>query len=231
MSGGVVAIEAVLVGRAAPFARRGVRSAIAKQRVMESIPVGPTGFLGDEQGDRRHHGGPEKAVHHYALDHYDAWRAELMRFRFNAPGAFGENLSTTGLTERNVCLGDIWRAGTALLQVSQARQPCWKLNDRFGVPDMARRVQESGRTGWYYRVLKPGQVAPGSLLKLVERPHCEWPLSRLLHCLYIDPMNRSALEEIAQLPTLSESWRLLVRRRLTRGAVENWRPRLEGLQH
>ncbi|RPJ16740.1 MAG: MOSC domain-containing protein, partial [Deltaproteobacteria bacterium] len=135
--------------------------------------------------------------------------------------AFGENLATVGLTEQNVCVGDMFRFGTALIQVSQARQPCWKLNTRFGVPNMAQRVQESARTGWYYRVLESGEVPAESEIRLIERPHEDWPLARLLHHLYADPLNTAALKDIAALSVLAPSWRRLVAQRLVSGRIED----------
>lgn len=230
MSPDVLTIEAVLVGRTAPLGPKGVPSGIAKSAVSGPVRVGPHGLDGDEQGDRRNHGGPEKALHHYARDHYDAWRRELPGppAQLAATGAFGENLSCSGLTEAEACVGDLWRAGTALLQVSQARQPCWKLNAHLGVADMARRVQASGRTGWYYRVIEPGVVRPGDELRLADRPRPDWPLARLLHAFYVDRMDRDALEGIAALDGLAVSWRELATRRLARGAVESWTARLDG---
>lgn len=223
-----VAILSLLTGPVAPLGDGGTTSAIAKGPVAGPVAVGRLGLAGDAQADRRFHGGPEKAVHHYALDHAAAWRAELSGLPdlLERPGAFGENVSTSGLTEAEICVGDLWRAGSALLQVSQARQPCFKLNLRFGVPDMARRVQASGRTGWYYRVIETGTVAAGDSLDLVERPHPDWPLSRLLHHFYVDRLDAAALRAIAALEPLSESWRALAARRLASGAVEDWRRRL-----
>ncbi|ACM00091.1 Pyridoxal kinase [Cereibacter sphaeroides KD131] len=160
----------LLTGRAAPLPGSDVLSGIGKTPVAGPLTLGREGFEGDEQADRRVHGGPEKAVHHYPSDHYESWRAELGDLpAILAPGGFGENLSTAGLTEAEVAVGDTFRLGGALIQVSQGRQPCWKLNHRFGVPDMARRVQLTGRTGWYYRVLEPGTVAPGDRLELIDR--------------------------------------------------------------
>src|SRR3546814_708068 len=147
-------ILAGLVGRIAPLGRAGVASGIFKRPVDRAVQVTRTGLAGDEQGDRKHHGGPEKALHHYAFEHYPAWRAELPALApcLAGEGAFGENISTDGLTEADVCIGDVFRFGTSLVEVSQARQPCWRLNERFGDATMARRVQDTGRTGWYYRV-------------------------------------------------------------------------------
>ncbi len=226
----VVEISSVLVGRVAPLGRKGALSAIAKMPVTGRIAIGPTGLDGDEQADRRHHGGVEKAIHHYALDHAETWRSDLPSppDLIGRAGAFGENFSSRGITEAETHVGDVWRAGTALLQVSQARQPCWKLNERFGVPDMARRVQTTGRTGWYYRVLEPGTVEPGDALVLVDRPCPDWPLARLLRVFYVDRLDREALAGIARLNLLTDSWRQLAARRLEREAVEDWAPRLEG---
>lgn len=235
MAGGeaLFLIGAVLVGPTAPFGPHGGCSGIVKTPATGPVRVEMGGMVGDEQADRRHHGGPEKAVHHYAFDHYAAWEHSFRPARpavLATPGAFGENLSTSGLTEAEICVGDIWRAGTALLQVSQARQPCFKLNHRFGVVDMANRVQSSGRTGWYYRVIEPGAIAAGDALRLVERAQPNWPISRLLHVFYVDRMDRSGLKEIAAIQSLSLSWRSLAAKRLQCGVVEPWAPRLNGDQ-
>lgn len=222
-------IRAVLIGKTAPLGRRGVASGIFKRAIGErDVQVTRTGLAGDEQGDRRHHGGPEKAVHHYAFEHYAAWRAEVPALEpcLASEGAFGENISTEGLTEADVCIGDVCRLGTALVQVSQARQPCWRLNERFGRPQMARDVQNTGRTGWYYRVLEEGRVGPGDGLALADRPAGSWPLQRILDVLYRDTLNADALRQLAELDLLTDSWRVLARRRLERGAVEDWSRRL-----
>lgn len=229
---GTIGIGAVLAGRAVPFGRPGKVSAIAKHPVDGPRAVGIDGIEGDEQGEKKIHGGPDKAVHHYPFDHYAAWRAELADqpagspALLREPGAFGENLSTTGLTEAGLCLGDVWRAGTALLQVAQSRQPCWKLNVRFGVPDMAVRVQNSGRTGWYWRVLEPGTIGPGDRMAPVERPRPDWTLARVQHLLYVDVLNRDALAALLEVDGLPASWRKLAENRLARGKVEDWSARL-----
>lgn len=223
-----ISVGAVLVGLVAPFGPPGGLSGIVKAAASGAVGITLCGLDGDEQADRRHHGGPEKAVHHYAFDHYPAWRREIGSQRLEEPGAFGENISTVGLTEADVCVGDIWRVGTALLQISQARQPCFKLNHRFGVIDMARRVQGSRRTGWYYRVVEPGAVAAGDVLNLVERPHADWPLARLLNVFYGHEIDAASLSEITGLESLSPSWRALAAKRLERGAIEDQTLRLNG---
>ncbi|MEC7795548.1 MAG: MOSC domain-containing protein [Pseudomonadota bacterium] len=219
----------LLTGRAAPLPGCDMLSGIGKTPVIHPLTLGPEGFGGDEQADRRVHGGVEKAVHHYPLDHYCDWRAELGDLpALTAPGGFGENISTAGLTEAEVSVGDTFRLGGALIQVSQGRQPCWKLNHRFGVADMARRVQQTGRTGWYYRVLEPGTVAPGDRLELIDRLAPDWTLRRLWHALYVDRMNLVELEGIAALDVLAEGWRKYAVRRLESRRVEDWSARLDG---
>ncbi len=186
-------LDALLTGRARPFTRPGSRSGIAKSPRDGALRVTPVGLEGDEQGDLRVHGGIEKAIHHYPREHYAAWIAELGEHPLlMQAGAFGENFSTSGWSEADVCLGDRVRAGTALLEVSQGRMPCWKLNDRFEVAGMSLRVQESGRTGWYYRVLEEGVVAAGDILQLVERRHPDWSLLRLSEVLFDRRADRRA---------------------------------------
>ena len=224
-----VTVEAVLAGKAVAFTRPGSRSAIAKMVVPGPQRVTVLGIAGDEQGDPRVHGGPDKAIHHYPIDHYAPWRADIGGHPLlQAPGAFGENLGTHGITEATVCLGDRLRLGTALVEVSQSRQPCWKLSDRFGIADMAKRVQDTGRTGWYYRVLEEGVVQAGDALVLVERPYPDWPLARVIDLLYRRAPEPDVLREILALP-LVPSWRTLFERRVAQGRTENWQKRLTGI--
>lgn len=219
----------LLTGRVAPLPGSDRTSGIAKTPVTRPLLLGPVGFEGDEQADLRVHGGVEKAVHHYPFDHYPGWREDLGPLAvLDAPGAFGENISTLGMTEANVAVGDVFRLGRALVQVSQGRQPCWKLSQRFGVANMARRVQDSGRTGWYYRVLEPGLVAPGDAMVLLDRQAPDWTLHRLWHALYVDRLNLGELQGIAALDVLAEGWRKYAVRRLESGRVEDWSKRLEG---
>lgn len=221
-------IAEIRIGEVRPFGPQGQPSAIDKQPVSGPVVVGALGLTGDNQGDRQHHGGRDKAVHAYSISHYPFWAAELPSATPNLfPGGFGENLVAEGLDESGLCLGDLWKVGTALLQVSQARQPCWKLNLRFALPDMARRVQRSGRSGWYFRVLETGIITTGDSAKLISRPRVAWPLDRVPRVLYRDTMDRDALTELADMPDLPETWRRLARARLDSGRVEDWRTRLE----
>jgi MOSC domain-containing protein YiiM len=224
-----VCLEALMTGPVQPLGPRTVPSGIAKVEVAEPILLRRTGFDGDAQGDTLRHGGPEKAVHHYPLDHYAAWRSELgPEHLLDRPGAFGENLSTLGLTERDVAIGDVFEIGTAQIEISQGRQPCWKLNERFGLADMARRVQSSGRIGWYYRVLREGTVGPDDRMRLLHRHSPEWTISRIWRVLYVDPLNRSELGGVAEIERLADGCRKYAIRRLATGEVEDWTQRLSG---
>lgn len=224
-----ITIDALLTGTVRPLGESGRDSGIDKHPVAGRLWLGPEGLGGDEQADRRFHGGPEKALHHYAQDHYPAWLATLgERAVLRAPGAFGENLSTTGMTESDVCVGDVYRAGETLIQVSQARQPCWKLDHRFGRKGMAAQVQASGMTGWYYRVLQTGWLAPGDTLSLQERPHPQWTLARVQDILNRRVLDPAVLHALADLPELSPNWRALFEKRARAGEVEDWTRRLQG---
>ncbi|MGO1343968.1 MOSC domain-containing protein [Chromohalobacter japonicus] len=217
----------VLTGRAVPLEGSDKASGIIKRPIADACYLGLEGLVTDEQADRRLHGGVEKAVHHYPFEHYAFWRCELGDLPvLSSEGAFGENLSTTGFTEKTVAVGDIFRLGEATLQVSQGRKPCWKLNLRFDIPDMALRLQNSGRTGWYYRVLAPGIVKTGDELIRLESPSPEWTLHRIWHALYVDMLNTDTLSAIASLDGLSDSWRKIASQRLKKRQIENWSPRL-----
>ncbi|MGV2866137.1 MOSC domain-containing protein [Achromobacter sp. AGC39] len=224
-----ISIDALLTGTVRPLGDSGRDSGIDKHPVSQRLWVGAEGLRGDEQADRRFHGGPEKALHHYAREHYPAWQAELgERAVLQAPGAFGENISTHGMTEADVCVGDVFRAGTALIQVSQARQPCWKLDHRFARRGMAARVQASGMTGWYYRVLQEGWLCAGDTLTLSERPHAQWTLARVQDVLNRRVLDADVLHALAALPELSPNWRALFEKRAQAGQVEDWTRRLQG---
>jgi len=224
-----IRINSLLAGKIAPLGARQAPSAIDKKAVSGPVRLLRDGLECDEQGDRKVHGGPEKAVHHYPHDHYALWREDVGDHpHLDATGAFGENISTTGLTEHNVAIGDRFRLGTAVVEVSQGRQPCWKLNARFDMPDMAMRVQKTGRTGWYYRVLEEGVVSDNDTMQLVERLSPEWTLHRVWHLLYVDMLNYDELALMAEVPHLADGWKRYAVRRLENRKVEDWSSRLEG---
>lgn len=177
-----------------------------KHAVAGPVWLGRTNLAGDGQADRRFHGGPDRAVLAYAAAHYPIWRVELGRPDF-PEGAFGENFTVDGLDEGSVCLGDTFAVGEALIQVSQPRQPCWKVARRWRMRGLPARVQRTGRTGWYLRVLREGFVAPGLALVLLERPCPEWTVTRATETMRRRIHEPDAATALAACPFLSASWR------------------------
>ncbi|PTP01141.1 MOSC domain-containing protein [Vibrio splendidus] len=220
-------VNSVLVGKTVAFSH-GANSAINKQVSPERQHATELGFTNDEQGDPRFHGGIQKALHIYPSEHYPVWQEELGdKIIFQSAGAFGENLSSSGITEHSICLKDKIRIGSTLLEVSQGRMPCWKLNVRFDQNDMARRLQDTLRSGWYFRVLEEGDIGAGDEIILCERPYPEWPLTRIMGAVFTGCLDKQELKELAELP-LVESWGALIERRLETGKVEDWEMRLVG---
>lgn len=218
-------VRAVLRGGVKPLGR--TESAIDKRPVTGAVHVQALGLEGDKQADRRVHGGVDKALHCYAWHHYAAWRAELPGCAlWDAPGAFGENLSIEGLDEHGVCIGDRWRIGTTITVVSQGRQPCFKLNLRFGVPDMAARVQNTLRAGWYLRIEQPGAVAARDSMTLLDRPHPGFTVAHLLALIRDRVTDPVLIEPVLRLP-LPPSWHRLFEQRLRAQRVEDWSRRME----
>ncbi|MBI4990271.1 MAG: MOSC domain-containing protein [Rhodocyclales bacterium] len=208
-------IAAVFAGSVRPLPPEGHPSGIVKEAMAGPVLLGPLGLEGDAQADRRVHGGPDKALHHYPAEHYAvlaaAWPDSAARF---VPGSIGENVSTTGWTEETVCVGDVFRIGAARVQVTQPRSPCWKINHRYGLGDALQFVAERGITGWYCRVIEAGRIAAGDAFELVERHAEPVTLRRLWQ---ITRSHRPAAEELsrlAQTPGLSESWAEKLRGRL-----------------
>ena len=187
-------------------------SGIDKTPVSDAIWLGKTNLEGDRQADQINHGGPDKAVCVYSADHYPYWREALGRPDL-AFGAFGENFTVDGLAESGTCIGDIWRVGEAIVQVSQPRQPCWKLARRWRVENIVMQIQGLGWTGWYVRVLHEGIVAAGQSLVLVERPHPAWTIERANRVMHHEKSDLAAARELADLPQLSASWQQSLARR------------------
>ncbi len=180
-------------------------SGFTKHRVAGPVSLRSGGLDGDGQADLKFHGGPDRAVLMYAADHYRAWAEDDgIHFPF---AAFGENWTVTGLDEQTVCLGDVFAVGSAVVEVSQPREPCWKLCRRWNRPELANRAAETGRLGWYARVLQPGVVGADDPLRLVERPVPAWPVAALT-ALLKDPVARAeAAPFLSACPQLSRLWR------------------------
>lgn len=200
-------IESLNIGLPAKelFHGREVTTAICKKPVQGPLNLGRLGFEGDGVADLKHHGGSDKAVCVYSVEHYPFWEKALGVTLPPAP--FGENLSVSGLHEDDVCVGDIFQLGTAEVQVSQPRQPCRTLAARYGRNDMTKLVVNSGRTGFYLKVLKEGAVQRGDRLVLRERDPRRVPISFANRIFHHDRDNRSGIDRVLGVPALSESWR------------------------
>jgi MOSC domain-containing protein YiiM len=182
-------------------------SAIFKDVVSGPIRLEATNLAGDEQADLRVHGGPDKAVCVYPADHLPFWRETLGRSDM-APGAFGENFSVTGLVEADVCVGDVFAVGSAVVQVSQPRGPCWKLGRKWSRLDLPKIVIAEGKTGWYLRVLQAGEVEAGQDLRRIDRQYPEWTIVEANRLAYAKAGElRAERLRFAECSALSAAWR------------------------
>lgn len=203
-AGRIVSVQA---GRSAPLGPQGVPSGFVKHVMEGRVRAGRLGLGGDEQVDLTVHGGPDKAVYGYALSSYAIWLRDFPQHRaLLTPGGLGENLTIAEIDETTVHIGDIVRVGTAALQVSQPRQPCYKLALRFNDRHLPRAMIRNGCCGWYYRVLEPGTLGAGDLVTLQERPNPDWPIARFLRLIATRPA-LSDMAELAKLEGLAVHWR------------------------
>ena len=203
-------------------------SAIGKIQIDGELTLGDLGLEGDEQAEKKIHGGPDRALCHYPREHYAHWARELPQQAdlFCAP-AFGENLSTEGLTEKNVYIGDIFRWGEALIQVTQPRSPCFKLNYHFAVSDMAQLMQNSGKTGWLYRVVAGGRVSGDAPLALVPRLS-DVSVHEAGAIAWQMPFDDEQYHRLLSAAGLSVSWSRTMQKRRLSGKIENNSRRLWG---
>ncbi len=208
-------VLSVQVGRPRDVEWRGevVNTGIFKDPVEGSVRVRVLNLDGDEQADLTVHGGPDKAVYAYPNEHYAPWRAELPELAF-PPGAFGENLTTAGMLEDEVRIGDRLRIGSAEFVVTQPRMPCYKLAVRFQRPDMLKRMLRSGRTGFYLRVLHEGTLAPGDRIEHVPAGADAITVTDVVRLYTVDADNRELLERAVQNAVLPAGWRSYFQTRL-----------------
>jgi MOSC domain-containing protein YiiM len=182
-------------------------SGIFKSAVEGKVRVTKMGIEGDEQADPEFHGGPDNVVLAYDAEHYPVWREEL-RMPELAFGGFGENFTVRRFTDDAVCIGDVWRVGGELtLQVTQSRQPCFKLARRLRQVEIVKRVKETSWGGWYLRVLCEGFAEAGMKIELVERVHPEWTVARAVQTMYARNKDVEQAKELAALPELSARWK------------------------
>jgi MOSC domain-containing protein YiiM len=168
------------------------------------VTLGALGFDGDGVGDTKNHGGPDKAICVYSLDHYPYWE-DVLGIKL-PPAAFGENLSVSNLKEEEVCIGDVFQLGTATVQITQPRQPCKTLAARYGRNDLVKLVVDSGFTGFYFRVLEEGTVEMGTPLVLMDKDPKEISVAFANRIFHHDRNNREGIESVLAIPALSEAW-------------------------
>lgn len=207
----------VYTGKVEVLKEDGRCSAIVKSFTRERLTLTVLGLNGDEQVDRDAHGGPDRALHQYPSQHYKVWQAEFPEHAQKfTPGTFGENISTPGWSEESVCIGDIFRIGTAVLAVSQPRIPCWKLNHRVGIPILAKRVHDTGLTGWFFRVLEPGAIQLGDSCARIQRDPSNLTLKAVWSIYLAHHPNLDRLRTVRDHPALATIWKRSLDSRLNR---------------
>jgi MOSC domain-containing protein YiiM len=202
----------VQVGTVAPLGPKGVPSGFIKRPVDGPVMAEQLGLAGDQQADRRVHGGPDKALYCYPGEHYTRWRSLAPQHaRLLMAGGFGENLTTDALDEDRVAIGDVFQIGSATVQVTQPRQPCFKLALRFGDEHMVRAMVRSGLSGWYLRVLDPGLIEADAAIALLDRPNPQWSIARFNRLINERRRTVEHLAELAELPGLARHWKQAAR--------------------
>ena len=201
-------IVSVKVGRPREFVCKGisVQTTIFKEPVAGMVAIRELNLAGDEQADLTVHGGAEKAVYAYPVEHYEYWRRQLPNAVLGG-GEFGENLTTEGLGEDTLCIGDLLRVGSATLRITQPRMPCYKLQLRFNRDDMIKRFLVSGRRGFYFSVIEPGDVGAGSNIEILELDLGRVTVSDIVRLYRGWTRDRDLLKRATNLSALPQSWR------------------------
>lgn len=202
---------------AQPLSVRPWRTAFFKTPVTGNVTVGPDGIAGDGQADLKNHGGTDKAVCVYPVQHFDYWKKFLNRHDVS-PGAFGENFSVAGLDESTVAIGDRWKIGTATFEVSQPRQPCWKLARRWQNKMLTAETIATGKTGWYLRTVSSGSISPNAEIVVLTSPknaQRRFTIADANHVFYHTPDDLESTQQLISTLQLSVSWRSELQRRLS----------------
>lgn len=194
-----------------------VATGIYKLPRTSRVKVSSLGLEGDHQADLVNHGGIHKAVYSYPAEHYEFWSRELARADLSW-GAFGENLTITGFSEDNVFIGDVFKIGTALLEVTQPRVPCFKLAHKLNVPDLVPRFTQSWRTGFYHKVIQEGEVAAGDSVERVRVDPNRVSVREMMRIMQVDRDDVAGAEKALKLGALTPSWREKLQQRVTGGA-------------
>lgn len=205
------------VGRPRIILRDGepVSTAIFKDPVAGRVALKTLNLDGDRQADLTVHGGPTKAAYLYPSEHYPFWRSELPEMDLPF-GMFGENFTSEGLLESETNIGDKFEVGTAVIQVTEPRMPCYKLGIKFGRTDILRRFLKSGRTGFYFAVLQEGEVGAGDKIRLLERDQAAVKVADITRLYSTEKENQELLKRAIAVEALPESWHEFFEKRLRR---------------
>ncbi|AIE79478.1 MOSC domain-containing protein [Bacillus anthracis] len=204
-----------------------IHTGINKKQVKEPVYLSFVKFNGDGQADLVHHGGVDKAVCVYTGDHYPYWEKELNQDLVY--GAFGENITVSGMREEDVCIGDMFELGQAIVQVTQPRQPCFKLAKKYNIPKLPLYFQETGYTGFYFRVLKEGWVSSVDTLKRLQSDPKGVSVAFANRIMHKEKQNVEGVKRILEVNALSSSWRKSFEKRIS-GEEINTKERLEGIK-
>ena len=205
----------------------GFETALDKQQATARIFLSEVGLQGDECADPKHHGGVERALHQYPAEHYAYWQSQFPDRGWQAPG-MGENISTVGMKEHTVCIGDRYQWGEAIIEISQPRSPCYKLNIRWNAEGMSEQMQQLSYCGWLYRVIQTGYVSQDDDLVLLSRDESALTVKQVADYFFNDPLNADSLAKIVASDKLTQKWRDTAEKRLVTGEVEVWDYRLFG---
>lgn len=197
-----------------------IRTGIFKVPVEGKVRVNALNLAGDQQADLTVHGGPSKAIYVYPAEHYDFWRKELPGVEFPW-GSFGENLSTEGLSESELNIGDRLCVGSVELTVTEPRLPCYKLAVKFNRNDMVRRFLKSRRTGFYCAVLREGELQAGDSIQYLSRDEAGVTIAEIIRLYAFDKQDLAGIRRAAELKALPESWRDYFRDRVEKLTAEN----------
>ena len=192
-----------------------VSTGIFKEPVAGRVMLRTLNLDGDRQADLSVHGGPSKAVYVYPSEHYDYWKRELPGIQLPW-GMFGENFTTAGLLESELNIGDKFRVGSAVVRVTEPRMPCYKLALKFGRPDIIKRFLASERTGFYFAVVREGDVGAGDPIQMMERSEHRLKISDVTQLYTREKHNAELLRRAIDVEALPESWRSYFQHRLAR---------------
>ncbi len=207
----------VSLRREVELAGRRITTGLFKEPVEGAVAVGAVNLEGDEQVDLSVHGGPDKSVYAFSTASYRHWQDHLGRTALPW-GSFGENLTIDGADDREICIGDVLRAGTAVLQVTQPRAPCWKLCGRLEVEaEFIREFLASGHTGFYLRVLEQGQVAAGDDVGIITPDAGRLSVDAVCRLRHVEKSDLGGCRKALEVAALSAEWRRDLEARLRRG--------------